>query len=399
MALSNDDIFKNGTMLFAGNVLKKSMDQDFKINSKSYFENQGAIMQQSELATELPEIKVSKNQKEVDNFLKQNEFLSIIQKLENYLFKKGLFALGVRNGKKIILAKVVDYGFNDDNELEYLKVNVGDIQNDSESFSIYEEYSLNKNKGYVNQIAVSRNGEEKPLKEILGKAYKQKIFAGEFIPFTIFKNNAQAKAEVDLIDQQYFDLLDVKLKALYYDTFTSTPTPLINWDMGNNKVEDIKSSLYSLGKQRMIETHSIGSFTDQMARPFEIVQGQSNSITLIQSIESISYWIKQALLFKKDSSDGGVHNMHSTEAQQLNSSYNHNMEMKANLREIYYEKFIRVVLKCLGLDSQQEIEVIAPSSSKYLDKQARVLSTDQNGVLLNNNLVQSQPQEQTPVEE
>ncbi|MHA3828766.1 hypothetical protein [Mycoplasma sp. Z1473D] len=391
MALNNSDLIKTGTLIFAGDVLKNAMDYDFKIDSKSYFENQGALLQQSELATELPEIKLQKNQKEIEEFLYKNDFLTVIQNLENLLFKNGIWALGVKNNKKIVLGKVIDYKTNDDNELINLKINVGKIESAEESYSVYEEYNLENNKGYVVKTAVSINGEVTPLKNKLGKQYKQELFAGDFIPFVIFKNNAQGKREVDLIDSKYFELLDIKLKALYYDTFTSTPTPLINWDMGNNKVEDIKKSLYSLGKERMIETHSIGSYTDQIARPFEIVQSQSNAITLLQTIESISYWIKSALLFKKDSTDGGVHNIHSAEAQQLNSSYNHNLEMKANLREIYYTKFIKVVLKCLGLDYTQKIEVIATSSSKYLDKQAQTLSTDQNGVLLNSNLIPKQP--------
>ncbi|MFV8483301.1 hypothetical protein ACNQ1T_03340 [Mycoplasma sp. 1932B] len=386
MALNNNELFKNGTLIFAGEVFKNAMDFDFKIDSKSYFENQGALLQQSELATELPEIKVQKNQKEIDQFLLKNDFLTIIQNLENLLFKNGIWALGVKNNKKIVLGKVIDYKTNDDNELVKLKINVGTIETAQETYSVFEEYDLENNPGYVAKTAVSKNGKVVSLKNKLGKNYKQEIFTGEFIPFVIFKNNAQGIREVDLIDNKYFELLDIKLKALYYDTFTSTPTPLINWDMGNNKVEDIKKSLYSLGKERMIETHSIGSFTDQMARPFEIVQSQSNAITLLQTIESITYWIKSALLFKKDSTDGGVHNMHSTEAQQLNSSYNHNLEMKANVRELYYTKFIKIILKCLGLDPEQKIEVITTSSSKYLDKQAQTLSTDQNGVLLNSNI-------------
>ncbi|MEA4162527.1 hypothetical protein [Mycoplasma sp. 4404] len=385
MALDNEAIFKKGAMVINNSIIPTEIDNEFKINSRSFFEKQGALLQVSELATELPTFEFANGKEEFDAFLKRNDFLSIIQQLEKFLFTKGIWALGIQNNKKVVLAQVVDYETNDDNELVYLQINTGKLSNGVDEYNTFTTYDLLNNKGYVEKSIIDKNGKRQPLSSLLGKRYKQEIFKDNFIPFVIFKNNSTGQAEMDLIDQELFALLDIKLSALYFDSFLSAPIPLINWDLGNSKSNSVSKSLFSLGKDRIIQTHSIAPYSDQMVKPFEIAQSQSTALSTIQSIESIMYWIKQALIFKKDSTDGGTHNIHSVEAQQLNSSYNHYIEGKANLREIYYEKFARLVLRVLGLDYLQDINVITTSSSKYLEQQAKILSTDQNGVLLNRN--------------
>ncbi|MCU9933418.1 hypothetical protein NWQ33_06170 [Mycoplasmopsis cynos] len=51
--------------------------------------------------------------------MNNNYFLELIQKLEVMLYKKGLAALGILENKKIVLAEVIDYAFNLDNELSF----------------------------------------------------------------------------------------------------------------------------------------------------------------------------------------------------------------------------------------------------------------------------------------
>ncbi|MCU9932440.1 hypothetical protein NWQ33_00415 [Mycoplasmopsis cynos] len=61
--------------------------------------------------------------------------------------------------------------------------------------------------------------------------------------------------------------------------------------------------------------------------------------------------------------------------------------MKANLREIYYQNFFKIILRVLKLNYEQDINVIVVSSTKWLEEQAKQLQITQNGVMLNNNQV------------
>lgn len=391
MAKTNDELFKSNFIITNTHSFNSIFGEgkEFTLpNSKAQFENDGAIQQMTQLANALPKIELN-NKDELLKFLNKNYFLELIQKLEVMLYKKGRAALGILENKKIVLAEVLDYAFNLDNELEFLKISVGQQKIKNETFEVVYEYDLKEN--YIKKYGVSTLTNKKlSPKELFGQAYKQELNTKDFIPFTIFKNKASEQPDIEMINSELFEMLNAKYKSLVLDMYLSLPIPQVQWNVGGTKADQIVKNLFSLDNNRTVKIDSKATIS-ALGDNFDIKYAPTQAPQILQTIESLKHWIKKSLLIKKDGEDGGTHNKHNAEIMTLNSDYEDYIEMKANLREIYYSNFFKIVLRVLNLNYEQDINVIVTSSTKWLEEQSKKIQVNQNGIILNQN--QPQPQE------
>ncbi|TQC54934.1 hypothetical protein [Mycoplasmopsis cynos] len=387
MSKTNEEIFKSNFILTNSQNFNSIFGEgkEFKIpDSKKQFENDGAVQQMTQLANALPKIELE-NQKELLKFLNNNYFLELIQKLEVMLYKKGLAALGILENKKIVLAEVIDYAFNLDNKLSFLKVSLGQQKIKNEVFEVVYEYDLDSN--YIKKYGIStRTGKTISPKELFGSTYKQELNVNNFIPFTVFKNKASEAPDIEMVNPELFEILNAKYKSLILDMYLSLPIPQVQWNVGGTKADQIVKNLFSLDNNRTVKIDSKATIS-ALGDNFDIKYAPTQAPQIISTIENLIYWIKKSLLIKKDGDDGGTHNKHNAEIATLNSAYEDYIEMKANLREIYYQNFFKIILRVLKLNYEQDINVIVVSSTKWLEEQAKQLQITQNGVMLNNNQV------------
>ncbi|WP_036452801.1 hypothetical protein [Mycoplasma buteonis] len=375
---------KSNTALFVQKILmeKENNFNNLKIepNTKTQFERNGANIQVTQLATNLPTFKL-KNKTELMQFLKNNRFLEKIQMLEFNLYTKGIYALGIENNKKIVLAEVLSYEEDENNKLVYLKVVTKTATLEGESYDLIEEYDLLNSVIIKQYLRSHKTGVTEDFANFKNH-YRQKLNDLDYIPYVLFRNRADQMRDIDLVNEEYWKILNTKLKAFVFDTFLSLPLPTINWNLGGDKPKEILKAFYSLDSNRLVKIDTMSAL-NSMGDSFEIRQTSTQSQVLLQSIESIQYWIKKSLFFKKDSEDGGTHNKHTAEVQKMNSDFEDYIETKANLREYYYEDFARLILRALNLDYKQDISVIVSGSTLWMEEQARIEQTNQDGVNIN----------------
>ncbi|AKF41029.1 hypothetical protein AAW50_01065 [Mycoplasmopsis canis] len=384
MAKTNDELFKSNFILSNSYSFNSifGVGKEFSIpDSKTQFENDGAVSQQTQLANALPKIELE-NKNELLKFLNKNYFLEIIQKMEVMLYKKGLAALGVLEGKVIVLGEVFDYAFNFENELVFLKVSLGKRKIKNELFEVIYEYDLNE--PYIKKYGINTITKKTiTARELFGNNYKQELNVLNFIPWTIFKNKADEAPDIEMINPELFEMLNAKYKSLILDMYLSLPIPQVQWNVGGTKADQIVKNLFSLDNNRTVKIDSKATIS-ALGDNFDIKYAPTQAPQIITTIENLKHWIKKSLLLKKDGDDGGTSNKHNAEIATLNSDYDDYIEMKANLREIYYENFFRMLLKLLDLDFEQDIDVIVVSSTKWLQEQASIAQTNQQGITLSN---------------
>lgn len=358
-----------------------------KPDSKSEFLKLGKKIQMFSLATKSPKITLQKHQEIFNQFLKDNFFIEKIQFLEEELYAKGKIALGIENNC-LVLKEIIDFRY-ENNQLVYLLVvspafyhqNYGQI-------NLISEYDLSSKNGIVKKYFYDRKNNQIKDQQLL-KSYQQETLYLGLIPYVVFKNNAYGTSDMENVNPEFFEMLNVKYENLMLDAFYSSPLPEISWNNGGDNPQHILKALFSLDSERLIKSSSLNVSTF-LNKNFEIHQSPTQSQAIISSIESIRYWIKDSLVFKKNSADQGTKNLHTAEAEQLNSNFEDYIESKANLREIYYEKFVKLCLRFLNLDHNQKIDVIVTGSTKWLIENAKVIQSDQNGVIVNKNHKYSQ---------
>lgn len=300
-------------------------------------------------------------------------------KLESYCFNYGAAALS-----KDWDVAIVENPFRDilvvNNELIFLRVKrtlinqriitietytkIGDVY--------YFEYSIDKAWMLENKKA------DKAVKEIFG--YKDKTGIVPILPYVVFINDSTFEPEINKVTPKLFNALDNVWSVLSLDAFWSAP-----WLFANNtknNILQIKHGLANL-KERVISTNQV---LDQFSQsPINLVQGNSQASSLIQSSNYLVNLIKKFAFMKQDTSSMGTKNIHSAEAQEINSDFESAITSKANLRELQLLEFFNSFYKELNV-----AKVVVNSSTQWLLTEAKKYSVNLNGSLINQAALQQE---------
>lgn len=300
-------------------------------------------------------------------------------KLESYCFNYGAAALS-----KDWDVAIVENPFRDvlvvNNELIFLRVKrtlinqrIITIETYTKIGNVYYfEYSIDKAWMLENKKA------DKAVKEIFG--YKDKTGIVPILPYVVFINDSTFEPEINKVTPKLFNALDNVWSVLSLDAFWSAP-----WLFANNtknNILQIKHGLANL-KERVISTNQV---LDQFSQsPINLVQGNSQASSLIQSSNYLVNLIKKFAFMKQDTSSMGTKNIHSAEAQEINSDFESAITSKANLRELQLLEFFNSFYKELNV-----AKVVVNSSTQWLLTEAKKYSVNLNGSLINQAALQQE---------
>ena len=344
--------------------------QEFIIASYQQFLKYGTQNTLNALWSNFPKI-LGNDDKKIDEFNKI-ETLIALQKLETLLYKEGIAAL--KNDFQC--AKVLDYVQLITGEIRYLKVSIL-LQSVNKELEVIEEWKYDDNNKlqFNYDLTKSPNLSKDDAINTLKNLYAYKPIKYDKIPYVIFFNNASKKGDLELVNGEYFALMDKDLSVLMEDSYISAPW-IFSTD-GNAVKDQIKKGLKSM-KERVITINPQLALYD--SQPMHLLQGSPQSQTLIQKIEKNITWIKKFAYMKSDTADMGTKNLHNAEVQEINSDFEDYIEAKANLREIQLTTFFNKFYAAMNVK-----EIIICGSTKWLTTEARKYAVDKNGVLLNQN--------------
>ncbi|VEU75601.1 Uncharacterised protein [Mycoplasmopsis maculosa] len=342
-----------------------------KFNSFEQFTKYGLMNTITTLWSKFPKIYDTKN--DLIKFNNKINILINLQKLESFLYTDGVAAL--RNDFNV--GQVLDF-IETNNELTYLKVKLF-FESKSYNFQIIEEYKLTNFKVDFKYEIVNdlRNKlSENEIEQIIFKDFNYKPKLVTKIPYQLFKNLFNCIPDLKNVNKEWFKMLDDDLKLLSRDSFISAP-----WifSSGNGDIKRLVQQGYDDVDERFIKLNSLNNLYNNQDL-IRLYQGLPQSPVLIQKIDKTIALIKKFGFMKSDTSDLGTKNIHSVEAEQINSDFEDFIEMKANIRELQLLEFFEKFYSNLSIEN-----IIITGSTAWLHEQAKILTTDQNGTIINNN--------------
>ncbi|WP_406615671.1 htpn [Mycoplasmopsis hyopharyngis] len=345
-----------------------------KINSKDQFLKYGIQSTIQTLWSNFPKIEAN-NQKET-NFLISSDKLLTLQKLEANLYEKGIAAL--RNNW--LVADVLDF-IEINGKLKFLKTRL-EFNSPKTPIYIFETFEY-KNDVLTFDYSVIKSDKvsDQEAKEILFNYYEYKPTKYIDIPYQIFYNNTLKQPDLNLVNGEFFKLLDKDIEVLIKDSYLSAPWIFA---IDNNGIKkQIQEGLEDLEKRFIGISPQLQMYEFD---PLRILQSNSQSQIVIQKIEKNISWIKKFAFLKQDSNDFGTKNMHNVEAQALNSDFEDYIESKANLRELQFKEFLNQFYPDLNVQ-----KVLIYGSTEWLITEAKKYAVNLDGSVINQNqLMQSE---------
>lgn len=318
------------------------------------------------------------------NALQANEFASsykllTLQKLEALLYEKGIAAL--RNNW--LVADILDYVEVNGN-IKYLKTKL-EFNNSKAPIYVFETFEY-KNEKLLFDYAIVKPDKisDQEAKDILFNFCEYKPTKFIEIPYKIFYNNTLKQPDLNLVNGEFFKLLDKDIEVLIKDSYLSAPWIFATDNNGIKKqiqdgLEDLDKRFIGISPQLQMYEYD----------PLRILQSNSQSQIVIQKIEKNISWIKRFAYLKQDSNDFGTKNMHNVEAQALNSDFEDYIESKANLRELQFKEFLNQFYPGLNVE-----KVLIYGSTEWLITEAKKYAVNLDGSVINQNqLVQANQEE------
>lgn len=343
--------------------VKDSYIQKNNIDSKAQFLKFGTMQTINTIWSNGMKLTNDKDQ-EVEEFKKWNNLIEL-QKLEAYLYEHGKAALS----KDFKALKVINIKENW-KRIESIAVLV-ELESDLNFFEVYK-WDDEKNR-YIKTAFVNNKKQPYTIEEAKNKAksYGVNLLNDEFeeLPFYVFYNNALKLGDIDLVNNEYFELLNRDINALTMDAYLSSP-----WLFTPENAELKKRIGESLGDltKRFITVNA--NISNYEIDPLRMFQGQSNAVNLLQKLKENITMIKKFMFMKSDTANMGTKNMHNVEAQQLNSDFEDYIEQKANLRELQLLDYFKMFFPSLAIAN-----VLVFGSTKWLTQEAPKYLTDLNG--------------------
>lgn len=338
------------------------------VNTKNQFLKFGIQSTLQTLWSNFPKID-SLNQLQSKDFGSSYKLLTL-QKLEATLYEKGIAALR----SNWLVADILDYA-EINGKIKYLKTKL-EFNNSKAPIYVFETFEY-KNDKLIFDYSVIKPDQisDKEAKDILFNFCEYKPTTYIEIPYKIFYNNTLKQPDLNLVNGEFFKLLDKDIEVLIKDSYLSAPWIFA---VDNNGIKkQIQEGLENLDKRFIGISPQLQMYEFD---PLRILQSNSQSQIVIQKIEKNIAWIKRFAYLKQDSADFGTKNMHNVEAQALNSDFEDYIESKANLRELQLKEFLNQFFPELNVNS-----VLIYGSTEWLITEAKKYAVNLEGSVINQN--------------
>lgn len=338
------------------------------VNTKNQFLKFGIQSTLQTLWSNFPKID-SLNQLQLKDFGSSYKLLTL-QKLEATLYEKGIAALR----SNWLVADILDYA-EINGKIKYLKTKL-EFNNSKAPIYVFETFEY-KNDKLIFDYSVIKPDQisDKEAKDILFNFCEYKPTTYIEIPYKIFYNNTLKQPDLNLVNGEFFKLLDKDIEVLIKDSYLSAPWIFA---VDNNGIKkQIQEGLENLDKRFIGISPQLQMYEFD---PLRILQSNSQSQIVIQKIEKNIAWIKRFAYLKQDSADFGTKNMHNVEAQALNSDFEDYIESKANLRELQLKEFLNQFFLELNVNS-----VLIYGSTEWLITEAKKYAVNLEGSVINQN--------------
>lgn len=338
------------------------------VNTKNQFLKFGIQSTLQTLWSNFPKID-SLNQLQSKDFGSSYKLLTL-QKLEATLYEKGIAALR----SNWLVADILDYA-EINGKIKYLKTKL-EFNSSKAPIYVFETFEY-KNDKLIFDYSVIKPDQisDKEAKDILFNFCEYKPTTYIEIPYKIFYNNTLKQPDLNLVNGEFFKLLDKDIEVLIKDSYLSAPW-IFAFD-NNGIKKQIQEGLENLDKRFIGISPQLQMYEFD---PLRILQSNSQSQIVIQKIEKNIAWIKRFAYLKQDSADFGTKNMHNVEAQALNSDFEDYIESKANLRELQLKEFLNQFFPELNVNS-----VLIYGSTEWLITEAKKYAVNLEGSVINQN--------------
>nr|QWT28843.1 hypothetical protein [Mycoplasma anserisalpingitidis] len=291
-----------------------------------------------------------------NSFENENNLLYSLSIIEELLYEEGRIAVGFEENKEtgipnLIFGKILKVE-RDNNKISLMHLHLYNNFDFNQNV-VTRIYDLNDENFYTLTMTKSKNSNKERLHNDISKY--------TFIPLVIFENLPKGKSDLDLVNQELYDLINLDLELLFRDGYTSMP-----WIFHSDTLlnEYGKLNFYDLDK-RVIPQNTLNQvYTD---RPIELLQPNPQSGYILQRLEKNLNLVRELAFLKQTTGTMGTKNLHSDEVNALSSNFDSFIEFKANLREHSLKKLVLMFFNFLNKKVDEAIiDVEVCGSTKYL---------------------------------
>ena len=217
------------------------------------------------------------------------------------------------------------------------------------------------------------------------------------LPFAYFTNNPLNLSDLSNVDPLLIEEFNKHLDLLLSDSLTSKSLFHLNTPLSQANSKNINQLKDVLNNPRGLIFENQNIFSLLQSGGLQIQQGLSIYLAILEKIKFYDNKIKELAFAPRNTLDAGTKNIHSTEANQINSQSDDYIELKANLLEISWTNFIRYTFfdylknnndQFNDIDFESvEIDVEICGSTKYLKNIQNEYVQNQSGSLINPNKI------------
>ncbi len=357
----------------------------FVNSNKEVYKNYISQLFANSIATISPKIKINNSnlQNEWESLLLKNNIIEINYLLVNQLSKNGdavLFLTDYFKELKIFVANLSNVNY--DNKLNIINFDLSLITPNIKNQTIL----VSKEKDYQYCYKFFVNDDLNLHTQIMDN-----------LPFTYFTNNPMNVDDLYNVDPLLIDEFNKHLDLLLSDSLTSKSLFHLNTPLTQSNSMNIDNLKRVLNDPRSVIFENQNIFSLLQSGGLQIQQGLSIYLAIIEKIKFYDNKIKELAFAPRSTLDAGTKNIHSTEANQINSQSDDYIELKANLLELSWTNFIKEVFfnylknnneNYYNFDFENiEVDVEICGSTKYLKNIQNEYIQNQSGSLINPNKI------------
>lgn len=299
---------------------------------------------------------------------------------------KNMFVIGIPLSVKKVGFEIIE-----------LEMVIDIYKSNSSTYYIVEKWSLEKNKFFCKRYGFlgAQQNNQTSLKSTGWKVQKETSLnrLSNKIPYLEFSANPFSQPDLYNVPKNLFKDFDDNIEILKNDSLVNKGMIFLNFAMGattTNAIQELNDAIKD-PKKIVYQNNSPYSLisTNGGAGMYQPVQGQFLGDGIITKLKFYDQKIRKFGFMRSDSTVMGTKNAHSAEIANLNQDADDYLEMKANLLENSWKKFIDEIYAPWNDITSEDCDVEVIGSTKYLQNPNNVYSQNQNGILTNPNDIYS----------